>query len=261
MGTLIGSYTVVAPLAAGGKSDIVLAKRAGGDAYVVLKWIRPEYAADPLALGMYLGAVRTAAAALSHKQIVQVHEVVQTEHEAAIAMEYIHGVDLRSLLASASRRGERMPLDYAIAIAAAVASGLHYAHERRSSTKKSLGILHRNLAPSNILIGYDGTIKCTDFGALRRTPGGDGPAEPPGRASYLSPEQCLGGEVDRRSDVYALGVVLYELATTTRLFVGGDDEVIEQIVQGRVEPPSLRRGNLPAELSAIILRAIARDPD
>jgi len=262
MRTVLAGYSVLKQLAVGPKADVLLAAAGGdhgGPRHVVIKRIRREHTADAAALGKYVGELR-AVVGLGHKHVLAVHDVVQVDGETAVVMDYLHGEDLRSLLSAASRGGTRVPLDYALAIGAAVASGLHAAHERRDGTKQLLGIVHRNLSPSNILIGYDGSIKCTDFGALRRSPEAGGPAEPPGRVSYLSPEQCQGGEGDRRSDVYALGVVLYELATTTRLFHGSDASVIEQILHGRVPPPEHRRADLPAELSAIIMRAIAQDP-
>jgi TonB family protein len=156
-----------------------------------------------------------------------------------------------------------VPLGYAVAIVAAAAAGLHYAHERRGADKRPLGIVHRDVSPSNILVGYDGSIKVVDFGiakATMRQETRSGGLK--GKVSYMSPEQCRSDEIDRRSDVYSLGVVLYELATTTRLFKGENDYlVMDQIVNGRVSLPRIRRPDLPNELSAIIMRALAPDPE
>ena len=156
-----------------------------------------------------------------------------------------------------------MPLGYAMAIVSAAAAGLHYAHERRGPDKRPLGIVHRDISPSNILVGYDGSIKVVDFGIAKASARQETRSSSlKGKVSYMSPEQCKGAEVDRRSDVYSLGVVLYELATTTRLFKGENDYlVMDQIVNGRVPPPQARRPDLPNELSAIIMRAIAPDPE
>jgi serine/threonine protein kinase len=156
-----------------------------------------------------------------------------------------------------------VPLGCAMAIVSAAAAGLHYAHERRGPDKRPLGIVHRDISPSNILVGYDGSIKVVDFGIAKASARQETRSSSlKGKISYMSPEQCKGAEVDRRSDVYSLGVVLYELCTTTRLFKGESDYlVMDQIVNGRVTLPQVRRPELPNELSAIIMRAIAPDPE
>src|SRR5438445_2989236 len=140
------------------------------------------------------------------------------------------------IVPTASRARQHVPLGYAMAIVSAAAAGLHYAHERRGPDKLPLGIVHRDVSPSNILVGYDGSIKVVDFGvatASMRQETRSGSLK--GKLSYMSPEQCRGTPVDRRSDVYALGVVLYELATTTRMIKGENDYlVMEQIVKGRI---------------------------
>ncbi|HMG24961.1 MAG TPA: protein kinase, partial [Kofleriaceae bacterium] len=183
--------------------------------------------------------------------------------EYFFAMEYVHGEDVRKILSCAARQRTHVPLGYAVAIVSAAAAGLNYAHERRGADKQPLNIVHRDVSPSNILVGYDGSIKVVDFGVAsasmhQETRSGS----LKGKLSYMSPEQCRGAAVDRRSDVYALGVVLYELATTTRMIKGENDYlVMEQIVQGRIQPPQLRRPGLPSELTDIIMRALAADRD
>src|SRR6185436_18447900 len=162
----------------------------------------------------------------------QVHDVTESSGEYFIAMEYVHGEDVRKILASAARQRTHIPLGYAIAIVSAAAAGLHYAHGRCGSDRQPLNIVHRDVSPSNILVGYDGSIKVVDFGiatASMREETRSGSLK--GKLSYMSPEQCKGSAVDRRSDVYALGVVLYELATTAPMIRGDNDYlVMEQIV-------------------------------
>jgi eukaryotic-like serine/threonine-protein kinase len=172
-------------------------------------------------------------------------------------------LEVRSILSKAAKTRALVPLGYAIAIVSAAAAGLHYAHERRGADKRPLGIVHRDISPSNILVGYDGSIKVVDFGIAKASMKQETRwSTLKGKVSYMSPEQCKGVEVDRRSDVYSLGVVLYELCTTTRLFKGDSDYlVMDQIVNGRVTLPQVRRPDLPNELSAIIMRAIAVDPE
>ncbi|HET7505434.1 MAG TPA: protein kinase [Kofleriaceae bacterium] len=265
MGARLGRYLVLKHLASGGMADVLLGRSEGIEGFqrhVVLKRIRPEHARDQRFIRMFVDEARVAAN-LHHQHIVQVHDVGAAAGEYFIAMEYIHGEDVRTILSTASRVHAHVPLGYAIAIVAAAAAGLHYAHERRGADKRTLGIVHRDVSPSNILVGYDGSIKIVDFGiakAAMRQETRSGALK--GKVSYMSPEQCKGEPVDRRSDVYSLGVVLYELATTTRLFKGDNDYlVMDQIVNGRVPVPRVRRPDLPAELSAIIMRAIAPDPE
>src|SRR5678815_2389401 len=265
MGARLGRYTVLKHLVTGGMADVLLGRSEGIEGFerhVVLKRIRPEHARDKRFIRMFLDEARVAAN-LHHQHIVQVHDVGEAGGEYFIAMEYIHGEDVRMLLSTASKARAHVPLGYAIMIVSAAAAGLHYAHERRGPDKRSLGIVHRDISPSNILVGYDGSIKVVDFGiakATMRPETRSGTLK--GKASYMSPEQCKSDDIDRRSDVYSLGVVLYELATTTRLFRGKNDYlVMDQIVNGRVSLPQVRRPDLPNELSAIIMKAISPDPE
>ena len=252
-------------LASGGMADVLLGRTEGIEGFerhVVLKRIKPEHAKDQRFIRMFLDEARVAAN-LHHQHVVQVHDIGENAGEYFIAMEYLHGEDVRTILSTASKMRQHVPLGCAMAIVSAAAAGLHYAHERRGPDKRPLGIVHRDISPSNILVGYDGSIKVVDFGIAKASARQETrSASLKGKISYMSPEQCKGGEVDRRSDVYSLGVVLYELATTTRLFKGETDYlVMDQIVNGRVTLPQVRRPELPNELSAIIMRAISPDPE
>ncbi|HEX3764020.1 MAG TPA: protein kinase [Kofleriaceae bacterium] len=252
-------------LASGGMADVMLGRSDGIEGFerhVVLKRIRPELARDQRFIRMFLDEARVVAT-LHHQHIVQVYDIGEAGGEYFLAMEYVHGEDVRKILSNAARQRTHVPLGYAIAIVSAAAAGLHYAHERRSADKQPLNIVHRDVSPSNILVGYDGSIKVVDFGvasASMRQETRSGSLK--GKLSYMAPEQCRGIQVDRRADVYALGVVLYELATTTRMIKGENDYlVMEQIVHGKIAPPQSRRPGLPAELAEIIMRALASDRD
>jgi len=170
-------------------------------------------------------------------------------------MEYLHGEDVRAMLSHASKIRAHLPLPVAVAIASAAAAGLHYAHERRGPDKRPLGIIHRDVSPSNIIVGYDGSVKLVDFGIAKA-------GQLAGKLAYMSPEQIKGDAVDRRSDVWSLGVVLYELATTTRLFKGdGDDaSIMDQVIGGKIPLPRIRRPELTNELQTIIMTALMIDP-
>jgi serine/threonine-protein kinase len=247
-------------------ADVLLARADGIDGFerhVVLKRIKTEHARDERFIQMFLDEARIAAS-LHHANIVQVHDIGETRGEYFFAMEYIHGEDLRKLLSHVSRNKTHMPLGIVCAIVSSAAAGLHYAHERRGSDRRPLEIVHRDVSPSNLIIGYDGSVKLVDFGiakaALREIETRSGSLK--GKVSYMSPEQCKGERVDRRSDIYALGVLLYELATTTRLFKGENDYLLmDAIVNGKVPLPRVRRPDLPNELSSIIMMALATDPD
>jgi serine/threonine protein kinase len=265
MGARLGRYAVLKHLVTGGMADVLLGRTDGIEGFerhVVLKRIRPEHARDRRFIRMFLDEARVAAN-LHHQHIVQVHDVGESGGEYFIAMEYIHGEDVRTLLQTASTTRAHVPLGYAIMIVSAAAAGLHYAHERRGPNKRSLGIVHRDVSPSNILVGHDGSIKVVDFGIAKATTRQETRSGSlKGKVAYMSPEQCKSDNIDRRSDVYSLGVVLYELATTTRLFKGDNDYlVMDQIVNGRVSLPRVRRPDLPNELSAIIMHALAPDPE
>ncbi len=262
----LGRYVVLKHLASGGMADVLLARTDGIEGFerhVVLKRIRAEHAKDQRFIDMFLDEARLAAN-LHHQNVVQVHDIGESAGEYFFAMEYLHGEDLRTILSTIAKTRTHVPLPLVLSIVCSVAAGLHYAHERKSPDKKPLNIVHRDVSPSNILVGYDGSVKVVDFGiakaAMRQVETRSGSLK--GKVSYMSPEQCKLGAIDRRSDVYALGVVLYELATTTRLFKSDSDYlVMDAICTGKIPLPRVRRPDLPNELSTIIMTALATDPE
>src|SRR5450432_3178125 len=196
-----------------GRADGSDSKIAGFERHVVVKRIKSEHAKDKRFIPMFLHEARLAAT-LHHQNVVQVHDIGEAHGEYFFAMEYLHGEDLRKILGSVSKAKTHIPLANVIAIVSAAAAGLHYAHERRGSDKKKLDIVHRDVSPSNIIVGYDGSVKVVDFGIAKARMRAENTRTGTlkGKVSYMSPEQCKGASaVDRRSDVYSLGVVLYEL--------------------------------------------------
>ncbi len=264
----LGHYELVSRLATGGMAHIYLAKTAGDEGFekhVVIKLIRPELASDRQFVRMFLDEARLAAR-LQHQNIVQVHDIGCEGEACFFAMEYLHGADLRALLRAASRRNEQLPLAHALTIAVGAASGLHYAHERVSPAGTPLAVIHRDVSPSNIHIAYDGSVKLLDFGiahaAERTLETRTGTLK--GKVPYMSPEQCLAMPLDRRSDIFSLGVVLYELTTVTRLFPtrgAAEYSVMHKIVNGTVPRPSSRVPGYPPDLERIVMRALARNRD
>ncbi len=263
MRSRLGRYTVLKHLASGGMADLLLGRADGIEGFarhVVLKRIRPEYARDQRFIRMFLDEARVAAS-LHHQHVVQVYDIGEADGDYFFAMEHVHGEDVRTMLSHASKTRAHLPLPIALAIVSAAAAGLHHAHERRGPGNKLLGIVHRDVSPSNIVVGFDGAIKLLDFG-IAKAASHDDTGVLKGKISYMSPEQCRAEDVDRRSDVYSLGVVLYELVTTSRMIKGESDyQMLDQVVHGRIALPQVRRPDLPKELASIILCAIATERD
>ncbi|NVB80511.1 MAG: protein kinase [Kofleriaceae bacterium] len=262
----LGRYQILKQLATGGVADVLLARATGGvegfARHVVLKRIRPEYANEERFVASFLEEARIAAA-LHHQNIVTVNDIGEHEGTVFFAMEYVHGEDVRKLLLRVRERGQLVPLDHVVSIISATAAGLHHAHEQHGPTGEPLGVVHRDVSPTNILIGYDGSVKLVDFGlaraALRSTKTVTGTLR--GQASYMSPEQCCGRTVDRRTDTFSLGIVLYELVTARRLFKGANEfTTMAAIVEGKVPTPSQFRDDVPPALDAIILKSLAKEP-
>jgi len=260
----LGRYQVLKHLASGGIADVLLARASGLEGFarhVVIKRMKPELAKEERFAKAFLDEARISAS-LNHQNIVQVHDIGEEGGSYFFAMEYIHGEDARTILAKVRERGEHVPLEIAVAIIMSAAAGLHHAHEKTSSQGEKLGIVHRDVSPSNILVGYDGSVKLVDFGlakaAQRSTTTAAGTLK--GKASYMSPEQCKGEDVDRRTDTFCLGIVLYELVTAQRLFKGPTEyATMAAVVDGEIPPPSRLRADIPPALDAIILRALARN--
>ncbi|MBA3394757.1 MAG: serine/threonine protein kinase [Deltaproteobacteria bacterium] len=265
-GTKLGRYTLLKQLATGGTTEVLLARASGMHSFehhVVIKRLTAQPHQDPQVLDMFLDEARVAAS-LHHHHIVQVHDIGREGEDYFFAMEYVHGEDLRKLLLRALRDGIPIPLDQIVTIVLAVAAALHHAHEQKAPDGKPLNIVHRDVSPANILVGYDGNVKVVDFGiakaALRTSQTRSGTLR--GKVAYMAPEQCMGKKIDRRSDVFALGIVLYELCTSRRLFKATTDFLtMNAVVNGKFPPPTKFRPDLPAGLEQIILEALAPPPD
>jgi serine/threonine-protein kinase len=276
-GRPIGRYEPIRRLAVGGMAEIYLARLLGVgiegfEKLVVLKRILPQHALDPELLRMFLDEARLSAT-LTHPHITEVYDVGADGDAPFFAMEYVHGANLRELMRAHARSVGQDPaaaapleLGYAIEIVAAAAAGLHYAHDRLGPGGEPFGIVHRDVSPSNVLVSYDGAVKVSDFGiakwALQRTRTQEGTLK--GKFAYMSPEQCRGRAVDRRSDVFALGTILYELTTGAAPFTGESDlEILNRIATGVAPAPAWPedKGTYPTALADIVMRALAPNPD
>jgi len=260
----LGKYQLVRHLATGGMAEVILARIEGIEGFerhVVIKKIRDERAREARFVQMFLDEARLAAS-LHHNNIVHVHDIGQEDGEYFFTMEYVHGEDLRRVLAHMAQNDRRVPLAHCVTIALATAAALHHAHEHRTPDRSFAGIVHRDVSPANILVAYDGNVKVVDFGIAKIAQRTEETGLMKGKVAYMSPEQCLGHDVDRRSDVFCLGIVLYELVTVRRLFKGANDFLtMSAIMHGHIPRPSEIRPDIPAELEAIILKALQSRPE
>jgi serine/threonine protein kinase len=269
-GHKLGRYQLIRRLAVGGMAEIYLARLPGVgiegfEKLVVIKRILPQHALDPELLRMFLDEARLSAT-LTHPHVTEVYDVGTDGEAPFFAMEHVLGANLRQLMLAHARKGAGpLPLEHALGIVAAAASGLHYAHGKRGPGGEPLHIVHRDVSPSNVLVSYDGAVKVSDFGiakwAHQRTQTQEGALK--GKFGYMSPEQCRGKPLDARSDVFALGTILYELTTGEAPFAAATDfEILNKIVGGPPAPPRWQGERAyPPALAAIVMRALAREPD
>ncbi|ACL64608.1 serine/threonine protein kinase [Anaeromyxobacter dehalogenans 2CP-1] len=258
-----GRFLLLDRIAVGGMAEVYVAIRRGEPAgrLYALKRILPTLAEDAEFITMFLDEARLVVQ-LDHPAIVPIHELGMHGEGYYIAMDYLPGKDLRALLDRLRARGEPMPVPLAAHVAARVADALDHAHRKRDALGSPLRVVHRDVSPANVLLGFDGSVRIIDFGiaqAALRTRRQDTVLR--GKFGYMSPEMVRGQPVDHRSDVFSLGVVLHEMLTGARLFSGKSElSVLERVRRAEVPPPSRARPGLPPELDAIVLRALARDP-
>jgi serine/threonine protein kinase len=265
MGERFGDYELIRRIATGGMAELFLARdpRGGVDPFVAIKRMLPALATRPDFVTMFLDEARLTAS-LHHRHVVRVSDLGQASGSYFIAMELVDGPHLGALFAHSLRSRRPLPLELCAWIVARAADGLHYAHDVADpATGRPLALVHRDISPQNILVDKSGAVKVTDFGVAKastqQTKTHTGVVK--GKVSYLSPEQCLGDVVDRRTDVFALGIVLYELLTRRRLFRDQSDMVVMQRITAEdVVAPSTLNASVSVELDAIALRGLARDP-
>lgn len=263
-GSQLGRYQILKRIAVGGMAELYLARQTGDAGYekiVALKRVLPHLTEDVAFVRMFLNEAKLAAG-LSHSNIVHVVDFGSEGGEHFMAMEYVHGRSVQDILRAGARHGG-VPRDVALTIVHEVAAALHYAHERAGADGRPLGLVHRDVSPSNVLVSFDGDVKLVDFGIAKATEatrvtrsGGI-----KGKLAYMAPEQVRGEAVDRRADVFALAVVAYELCTGRRCFSApGEFALINRVAEGRYEKPTAADPDFPADLEAIIARGLAVDP-
>ena len=255
VGEMLGRYEVMDCLVRGDMAELLLARAAGQ--HVVIKRMRAD--AGPASAELFVCEARLAQT-LVHPNLGKVIDVGQLHDVPYLVAEYIHGEDLRHLLTRAFERNVKVPVEHVVAIVRAAAAGLHHVHEQKGSDDQPLGIVHRGVSPTNILLGYDGTVKLVDVGIVRAMPSSarSGLRD---KAPYMSPEQCTGKKLDRRSDLFSLGTVFYELLTGRRLFKASSEYLtMAAVVGGKVPPPSAQRKDIPRALEEVARRTLAVDP-
>lgn len=263
--TRLADFEVVRRLGMGGMAEVFLAKKRGAQGtykLLVLKRILPEHVTSRRFRVMFAEEAQLATR-LNHPNIVQVYDFQDYgEDGQLLSMEYVDGPDLKALGKAAKAQGTRVPPQVAAYVMAEVAKGLHYAHERKDERGEALDIVHRDVSPQNVLLSYDGAVKVADFGIASANLFREESGVLKGKTGYMSPEQARAEKVDRRTDIYSMGVVLHELLTGRPLH--GDlegDELLEAVRRGRVEPPSTYALGIPSELDEVTLKALAVDPD
>lgn len=263
-----GKYTLLRKLAQGGMAELFLAIQrsvAGFEKLIVIKRILPAVSQDTAFIEMLLHEARVAAT-LSHPNVCQTFDVGQAEGSYFIAMEHVHGEDLRSIVRQMKKRDvAEFPVEHAIAIVLGMCAGLAYAHEHHDMNGKHLNIVHRDVSPQNVVVTFAGDVKIVDFGIAKsdkkfteNTKSG----KLKGKVPYMSPEQARGEEVDARTDIFATGVVLFELTTGKRLFKGASEFETLKLICDEVYPlPSQVRPDYPRDLEAIVMRALSKNKD
>jgi tRNA A-37 threonylcarbamoyl transferase component Bud32 len=260
-----GKYILLRKMAMGGMAEIFRGKTVGAEGFekdIVIKRILPHYTEDEDFVKMFIDEA-TIAAKLQHANIVQIFDFNQQDGSYYIAMEYVEGKDLKNAVEDGIKAGKPFSPQQCVWIIMEVSKGLHYAHTK-SHKGKPLNIVHRDISPQNAMISYNGEVKLMDFGiakaASRSTKTVAGTVK--GKCAYMSPEQARGKPLDGRSDLFALGVVLWEMLTHKRLFLGDSDFVtLSNVLKQEAPPPSSINPDVPPELDAIVLKCLDKDRD
>ena len=260
----LGRYTLFDHIGRGGMADIFLAKVSsdlGASRLVVIKEVLPKLAGSAEFAEMLVSEAKLASL-LSHANVVKVEDLGREAGALFIAMEYVEGIDLRELLRGCARRKLALPVEFSLRVVIETLKGLDYAHRARGEDGARLGLVHRDVSPSNVLLSFEGEVKVCDFGIARANPLAADLSEDAivGKAGYMSPEHARGDALDARADVFAAGIILWELLAGRRLYKAKEGERLLDAAR-RAEVPTLEERELPgeAELHAIVTRALHTD--
>ncbi len=259
-----GKYLLIDKIAKGGMAEVFLAKQTGSKGFerlLAIKRILPQFTENAEFVSMFINEAKVAAQ-LSHPNVVQVFDFGQVEESYYIGMEYIMGKDLRTIMERSQKSNRPLPIDQILFIISRVCSGLEHAHKKKDLHGNELNLVHRDISPQNILISYDGEIKLVDFGiakaALQENETRTGILK--GKLAYMSPEQAWGKVIDHRSDLFSLGIVLYECATGKRLFKG-DSEIntLERVREAKFESPRQLNTTISEQVEATVAKSLAKE--
>ncbi len=261
-----GKYVLLERINVGGMAEVFKAKSFGVEGFekmLAIKRILPNIAEDEEFITMFIDEAKIAVQ-LNHANIAQIYDLGKIDDSFFIALEYISGKDLRTIWDRHKKRGLLLPIPMSVYIMSRVCEGLDYAHRKKDAGGRDLNIVHRDVSPQNCLISYEGEVKVIDFGIAKaankasKTQAGI----LKGKFGYMSPEQVRGLPLDRRSDIFSTGIILYELLTGERLFVGESDfSTLEKVRNVEILPPSTYNRKIPDTLEKIVLNALSKDPD
>jgi serine/threonine protein kinase len=258
-------YRVIEKLESGGMAEVFRAESEGLQGFrkqVAIKRVLPNLSEKKRFIAMFLDEARVTAQ-LTHSNCVQVFDIGVGDNAYFIVMEYVDGANLKTIAESLKRQGKDFPVPAAAFIAHEICKGLSYAHELTDPQGMPLNIVHRDMSPPNVLVTKYGEVKIVDFGLAKASSQLE-KSEPgiiKGKFAYLSPEAAMGQEVDSKTDIFAVGIILWELLTGQRLFLGETDlQTVKKVQQAVVPPASQINRRVPAELERIVARSLARDP-
>jgi len=261
-----GKYYLLERINVGGMAEVYKAKAFGVEGFerlLAVKKILAAIAEDEAFINMFIDEAKIAGQ-LNHPNIAQIFDLGKVDGSYFIALEYIGGKDLKTIFERSRRIGEKVSIPRVCYTIMKVCEGLAHAHHKKDTHGKDLNIVHRDISPQNVLMSYEGEVKVIDFG-IAKAQGKTSQTQVgilKGKFSYMSPEQVRGLHVDHRSDLFSLGIVLYEMLTLERLFLGESDfDTLEKIRKVEMSPPSLYNPHIPKELEDIVLKALARSPD
>ena len=265
-GAQVGRYRLIDRLAVGGMAELFLGftqSMHGFEKLVVLKRILPQFAENPDFVRMFLDEARLAAT-LDHPNIAHVYDIGEHHGSYFFSMEYVHGQSLLKVMRAVTKARRPLPLEHSLNVIIGTCSGLHYAHQKNGLDGTALGIVHRDISPPNLILTYDGMVKVVDFGIAKAATAKSNTAVGTlkGKIPYMAPEQCRSEPLDRRSDIFSIGIILYELTVGRRLFQAETEiAIIQKITSGGFPPPTSVHPSYPGELEAIVMRALQLNPD